>query len=83
MLSLFSPAYNSNIHRKNGKIRQKTKIARKNYLYQTISCNCKESRTKNQQKKNASQVATALPGPRKKSFLRILVRRKRKAEAIL
>lgn len=81
MLSLFFPAYNSNIHRKNGKIRQKTKTAHKSYLYQTILSNYKEYRTKNQQKKTQLKQLQPCRAPRKKSFLRIVVRT-RKAEAI-
>jgi hypothetical protein len=67
MLSLFSPAYNSDIHRKNGKIKQKTKIAHKSYLYQTILSNCKEYRKKSAEK-NAAQTAPALPASTEKIF---------------
>jgi hypothetical protein len=68
IVSLLNSTHNSNIHRKNGKIKQKTKIARKNYLYQTISCNCKEYRKK-LAGKNAEQAAAALPvAPKEKIF---------------
>jgi len=82
ILSLFYSAHNSNIHQKNGKIKQKTKIAHKSCLYQTILSNYSQNQQKNQQEKNANQTAAALPASTGKIFFANFSSQKRKAEAI-